>query len=72
MTVIVQVVPDGMVPLFNVTDDPPLTAVTVAEPPHPLNVADTGLARNTFAGSGSVMDAPVRVTVAPFVMEMVN
>ena len=71
MTVIVQVVPDGIVPLFNVTDDPPLTAVTVAEP-HPFNVADTGLARNTFAGRGSVMDAPVRVTFAPFVMEMVN
>jgi hypothetical protein len=68
----VQVVPDGIVPLFNVTEDPPLTAVTLAEPPHPLNAADTGLARDTFAGRGSVMDAPVIVTFAPFVMEMVN
>lgn len=72
LTVIVQVVPDGMVPLFKVTEDPPLAAVTPAEPPHPLNVADTGLARNTLAGRGSVMDAPVRVTVAPLVMAMVN
>jgi hypothetical protein len=58
--------------LFNVTDEPPLAAVTVAEAPHPLKVAETGLARNTFAGRGSVMEEPVRVTFAPFVMEMVS
>jgi hypothetical protein len=68
----VQLVPAGIVPLFKVTDDPPLTAVTVAELPQPLNAAETGFARNTLAGRGSVMDTPVRATLAPFLMVIVS
>lgn len=72
MTVIVQVVPDGMLPLLSVTVVPPLVALTEAEPPHPFNVGETGLARKTLAGRLSVMEAWVRVVFAPFVMVMDN
>ena len=61
MTMIVQVEFGAMVPLFRVTDVPPLTAVSEAEAPHPVNVGETGLARKTFAGKLSVRDACVRL-----------
>ena len=57
MTVMVQVVPDGMLPLLRVTVVPPLGAVTEAEPPQPVNVGETGFARKTLAGKLSVMEA---------------
>jgi len=68
----VQVEPDGILPLFNVTDVPPLAAVTEAVPPHPVSVGETGLARKTLAGRVSLMEAPVSVVLAPFVMTMDN
>lgn len=60
MTVIVQVEFGAILPLFKVTVVPPLTAVSVAEPPHPVNVEETGLARKTLAGRLSVSVAWVR------------
>jgi hypothetical protein len=72
LTVIVQVVLAGMLPLFRVTVVPPLAAVTEAEAPHPVNVGETGLARKTFAGRLSARDACVKVVFAPFVMVMDN
>ena len=61
MTMIVQVEFAAIVPLFKVTDVPPLTAVREAEAPQPVNVGETGLARKTFAGKLSVSDACVRL-----------
>ena len=52
-----------MVPLFKVTVVPPPTAVTVAEFPHPVKTGVTGLARKTFVGRLSAMDAWVRVVL---------
>lgn len=71
-TVMVQLVPEGMLPLFKVTLVPPLAAFTEAEAPHPLNAGETGLARKTFAGKLSVMEAWVSVVLAPFVITIVN
>jgi hypothetical protein len=68
----VQVVPDGIEPLLRVTVVPPLAAVTVAAPPQPVNVEETGLARKTLAGRLSVMEAWVKVTFAPLVILMVS
>ena len=61
MTVMVQVEFGAMVPLFRVTDVPPLTAVSEAEAPQPVNVGETGLARKTLAGKLSVSEACVRL-----------
>jgi hypothetical protein len=68
----VQVVPAGIEPLLRVTVVPPLAAVTEAEPPQPVNVGETGLARKTLAGRLSVREAWVRVVFAPLVMLMDN
>ena len=57
MTVMVQVVPAGILPLLRVTVVPPLVAAREAEPPQPLKVGETGLARKTFAGKLSVSEA---------------
>jgi hypothetical protein len=57
VTVTVQVAPEAILPLFRVTVVPPLAAVTEAEPPHPLNVGEGGVARKTLAGRLSVMEA---------------
>ena len=62
-TRMVQVEPGAIVPLFSVTDVPPLTAVNEAEPPHPVNVGETGLARKTLAGRLSTREAWVKVTL---------
>jgi hypothetical protein len=59
--VIVQVELGAIVPLFKVTEVPPLTAASEAEVPHPLNVGETGLARRTLAGRLSVNEACVKV-----------
>ena len=59
----VQVEPGAIVPLFSVTDVPPLTAVNEAEPPHPANVGETGLARKTLAGRLSTSEAWVKVVL---------
>ena len=56
MTVIVQVELGAIVPLFSDTDVPPLAAVNEAEPPQPVNVGDTGLARKTSGGRLSVSE----------------
>jgi len=61
-----------MEPLLRVTVVPPLAAVREAEPPHPVNVGETGLARKTLAGRLSLSEAWVRVVFAPFVMVMDN
>jgi hypothetical protein len=61
-----------MEPLLRVTEVPPLAAVTEAEPPHPVKVGETGLARKTLAGRLSVREAWVRVVFAPLVMVMDN
>ncbi len=58
---IVQVEPGAIVPLFKVTDVPPLTAVTEADAPQPLRAGETGLARKTLAGRSSVKEACVKV-----------
>ena len=63
LTVIVQVEVGAIVPLFSVTDVPPLTAVNEAEPPHPVNVGETGLARKTLAGRLSTREAWVNVVL---------
>jgi hypothetical protein len=60
---IVQVELGAIVPLFKVTEVPPLTAVREGEGPHPLRVGETGLARNTLDGRLSVREACVRVVV---------
>lgn len=60
LTVMVQVELGRMVPLLSVTDVPPPTAVNVAVAPHPVKIGSTGLARKTFAGRPSVIDAWVR------------
>jgi len=70
LTVIVQVVPGAIVPSFKVTDVP--ASVTEAEPPHPANVGEAGLAKKTFAGRSSRREAPVRVTPALFVITIDN
>lgn len=70
VTVIVQVVPDGILPLFSVSRVP--ARVTEAGPPQPLNVGDAGLANATPNGRSSVIEVPVRVVVAPFVMLIDN
>jgi len=59
----VQVELGAIVPLFKVTEVPPLTAVSEAEAPHPLNEGDTGFARKTFAGRLSVNEACVNVVL---------
>jgi hypothetical protein len=56
-TRIVQAEFGAIVPLFKVTDVPPLTAVNEAEPPHPVNVGETGLARKTSEGRLSTSEA---------------
>lgn len=61
LTVIVQVEFAAIVPLFKVTDVPPLTAVREAEAPQPVSVGETGLARNTLVGRLSVSDTCVRL-----------
>ena len=58
---IVQVEFGAIVPLFSVTEVPPLAAVKDAEPPHPIRVGATGLARKTLAGRLSVSDVWVKV-----------
>jgi hypothetical protein len=63
LTVIVQVELGAIVPLFSVTDVPPLTAVNEAEPPHPVNVGETGLARKILAGRLSTREAWVNVVL---------
>ena len=55
---------------MRVTEVPPLAAVKEAEPPHPVKLGETGLARKTLAGRLSVSEALVRVVLAPFVMTM--
>ena len=60
-TRMVQVELGAMVPLFSVTDVPPLTAVTDAEAPQPVSEGETGLARKTLAGRVSVSEACVRL-----------
>ena len=72
MTVIVQVEAGAIVPLFKATEVPPLTAATEAEPPHPVNVGETGLARKTLVGRVSVIEALVRVVFVLFVITMDN
>lgn len=59
LTLIVQVEFGAMLPLFKVTEVPPIAAESVAEAPHPLNVGETGSARKTLGGRSSVNDAPV-------------
>ena len=56
MTVIVQVEFAAIVPLFKVTEVPPLTAVREAEAPQPVNAGETGLARKRLAGRLSVSE----------------
>lgn len=63
MTVIVQADPGAIVPLFSDTDVPRLTAVNVAESPHPVNTGETGLARKTSAGRLSVSATCVSVVL---------
>ena len=66
-----QLEPGAIVPLFRVTDVPPLTAVNEAEPPHPVNVGETGLARKTLAGRLSTSEAWDRVVLGwLFVMKI--
>lgn len=62
-TRIVQVEFAAIVALLNVTVEPPLLPVTVAELPQFDVDAETGLARTTFAGSESVSDACVSAEV---------
>jgi hypothetical protein len=72
-TVIVHVEPGAIVPLFSVTELPPLTALKEAEPPQPVNVGETGLARKTLTGRLSVREAWVSVVlVSVFVITMVS
>ena len=61
-----------MEPLLSVTVVPPLAAVKEAEPPQPVRVGETGLARKTLAGRLSVREAWVKVVFAPLVMLIVN
>ena len=63
LTVTVQVELGAMVALVSATDVPPLTALTVAEEPHPVRIGDTGFARKTSAGRLSVSEAWVRVVL---------
>ena len=68
LTVIVHVEFGAMVPLFKTTEVPPLTAVSEAEAPHPLNVGETGLARKTLAGRLSVSEACVNVVLGSLLL----
>ena len=69
----VQVEFGAIVPLFSVTEVPPLAAVSDAEPPHPVRVGATGLARKTLAGRVSVSDAWVKVMFGSlFLITMVS
>jgi hypothetical protein len=63
LTVIVQVELGVIVPLFSDNDVPRLTAVNVADPPHPVNIGETGLARKTSAGRLSVSETCVNVVL---------
>lgn len=63
MTVIRQVEFGAIVPLFSVTDVPPLTAVNEAESPHPVNAGETGLARKTSVGRLSVIETCVKAVL---------
>ena len=65
---IVQVELGAIVPLFKVTDVPPLTAVTEADAPQPLRVGETGLARKTSEGRLSVNEAWVNVVLASLLL----
>jgi len=58
-----QVELGAIVLLFRVNDVSPLTAVSEAEAPQPVNVAETGSARKTFVGRVSVSEACVRLVV---------
>jgi len=60
-TVIVQIESGKIVLLLKVNEVPPGTAARVAEPPQPVKVDNTGLARKTLAGRLSVSEACVRV-----------
>ena len=68
MTVIVHVEFGVIVPLFKVTDVPPLVPVSEAEAPQPLNVGETGLARKTLAGRLSVNEACVKVVLGSLLL----
>jgi hypothetical protein len=61
LTLIVQEELGAIVPLFNVTEVPPLSAVRVAEVPQPLSCGDTGSARKILAGRSSRKEAWVRL-----------
>jgi len=63
LTVIVQVEPGAIAPLFSDTDVPRLTAVNEAEAPHPVNEGETGLARKTSVGRLSVSETWVKVVL---------
>ena len=56
LTRIVHVEPAGIVALVNMTVEPPLLALTVAELPQFDNDDETGFARTTSAGRESVSD----------------
>jgi hypothetical protein len=72
-TVIVQVETGAILPLFSVTDVSPAPAFTVAPPPQPVSVGETGSAKKTFAGNGSDSEACVRVVFAELlVITIVN
>jgi hypothetical protein len=64
----VQVELGAIVPLFNVSDVPPLTAVSEADAPQPLNVGETGLASKTLAGRSSVNEACVNVVLTSLLL----
>lgn len=53
----------AMLPLSKVTEVAPATAVSEAEAPHPVKLAETGLAKNTLAGRVSTSEACVSVVV---------
>jgi hypothetical protein len=63
-TVITQFELGAIVPLFSVTEVPPLTAVSEAEAPHPVRVGLTGLARKTLPGRVSINETWVRLLPA--------
>lgn len=71
LTVIMQEELGAMLPLLNVTDVPPATAVTEAEGPHPEVEAFGGFARKTFAGRLSVMAAWVSVVLAALLLILI-
>jgi len=56
-TRMIQLELGAMLPLFKVTEVAPATAVSEAEAPHPVNVGETGLAKETLAGRSSTSEA---------------